>query len=313
MDTDSRTYHVGVTFGEVANRIITVGEASRARKIAKMFDNTQPVVEVESKRGFLTLTGTYKNEKVSIIAIGMGIGVADMMIREVRAVTKGPLLIIRFGSCGAIGNAGDVGMVSVCKEGAVLVTKNYDYWVQDYHYESEDEAEADSPLGKIFDTGYGVVTKAFHDTFRGIPYHISTVIPADLQLSTHLYYYLQEHVGIDNACTGINATADSFYSSQGRTSEGFGDDNEKLLAAIRRKLPFAETIEMETGMILHLAQCATFEAKKNPEHPGPIRATACAMVFFNRSTNEAIDLSIVDELEKNAGKACLEAIVGTAF
>ncbi|KAJ3262244.1 hypothetical protein HK103_002657 [Boothiomyces macroporosus] len=304
----------------VANRIITVGEPSRARKIAKYFDNTQPIIEVESKRGFLTLTGTYKNEKVSIIAIGMGLGVADMLVREVRAVTNGPLLIIRFGSCGGIGTAGDagnlaiyLGMVSVCKEGAVLVTKNYDYWVQDYHYESEDEAEADSPLGKIFDTGYGVVTKAFHDTFRGIPYHISAVIPADLQLSTHLYYYLQEHVGVDNTCTGINATADSFYSSQGRTGDVFGDDNEKLISAIRKKLPFAETLEMESGMILHLAQCATFESKKNPNHPGPIRATACAMIFFNRNTTEAIDHDLIDELEKNAGRACLDAIVETAF
>jgi hypothetical protein len=38
-----------------------------------------------------------------VIAIGMGTPVADMMLREVRAITEGPLLVVRFGSCGGIG------------------------------------------------------------------------------------------------------------------------------------------------------------------------------------------------------------------
>lgn len=51
------------------------------------------------------MKGTYQtcNERVSVIAIGMGTPLADMLLREVRAVTEGPLLIVRFGSCGGIG------------------------------------------------------------------------------------------------------------------------------------------------------------------------------------------------------------------
>ena len=67
-DADGRTYHVGVKLGQVANRIITVGDPHRAHIIAKLL--IAPTV-IESKRGFTTITGNYGDYRVSIIAIGM--------------------------------------------------------------------------------------------------------------------------------------------------------------------------------------------------------------------------------------------------
>jgi hypothetical protein len=71
MDDELRTYHVGAKSGEVANRIITVGDHARADRLATMLDENSIKTRVSSKRGFLTITGEYKSIPVSIIAIGM--------------------------------------------------------------------------------------------------------------------------------------------------------------------------------------------------------------------------------------------------
>lgn len=64
-------------------------------------------------------------------------------------------------------------------------------------------------------------------------------------------------------------------------------------------------------MLLHLAQAATHESKVLENHPGPIRAAACAMIFFNRITNASITPAYVDVLELKAGKAILKALIDT--
>ena len=46
--------------GEVANRILSVGSAKRAMLLSEMLlplDNARQLLEVESDRGFLTITG----------------------------------------------------------------------------------------------------------------------------------------------------------------------------------------------------------------------------------------------------------------
>lgn len=279
-DTSGHTYHVATKQGDTANRIITVGDCHRARRIATLFDH-EPT-EIESKRGFLTLTGTYQNVPVSIISIGMGLGVADMLVREVRATTNGPLMIVRFGSCGGVDLNSNPGAIAVASKGAVMISRNFDYWTDQYS----------APKGK------GVMK----------PYTMSEVIPADDDLSRKVVKQLALKLGQDKVEEGINATADSFYSTQGRIDPTFGDENEGLIDAIKTKHPEVISLEMESGMLLHLAQVCTYQASKSPKHRGPIRATACAMIFFNRLTNKAIDPHAVDQLELNAGEAILKAL-----
>ncbi|EGF76492.1 hypothetical protein BATDEDRAFT_37549 [Batrachochytrium dendrobatidis JAM81] len=278
VDNEGRTYHVGVKHNEVANRIITVGDPKRAYKIAEHLDST--VFKHESKRGFTTITGTYKGTPVSLIAIGMGTPMADMMVREVREVVSGPIIMIRFGSCGGIGENSRVGLMAVAKDGAVNVCRNYDYFAPMY---SGTAPEATSTEG---------------------PYLVSKICPSDVQLSELLYSSLSDCLGKDAVITGLNATADSFYSSQGRQDPGFNDHNSDLIDTIRKKYPNCETLEMESHMLLHLARCATFHTPQ-----ASIRATACAMVFADRKTNAFIAPETVHELEAKASRAILDALV----
>ncbi len=55
----------------VANKVITVGTTSRAEIIASFFDESPPPLRVNSSRGFLTITGYYQGERISVVAIGM--------------------------------------------------------------------------------------------------------------------------------------------------------------------------------------------------------------------------------------------------
>jgi uridine phosphorylase len=72
-DSEGKVYHMSVRLGEVANRILTVGDHVRARRIAKHLDSEEesghPLFEQSSQRGFLTITGRYKGVPVSIIAM----------------------------------------------------------------------------------------------------------------------------------------------------------------------------------------------------------------------------------------------------
>lgn len=113
--------------------------------------------------------------------------------------------------------------------------------------------------------------------------------------------------------TGIAASADSFYSSQGRLDVAFGDDNETVIEEIRTKVPGVETLEMESALILHLAKVCTHQSKLVENHPGAIRAAASAMVFFQRASNDSIVVDKIPQLEIDAGTAILDALVSLSL
>lgn len=98
--SEGRVYHLGLKYGEIANRIVstsafvlcarlhlplfspyttfqlTVGDPARALGLSKFFDplpHSDNILRVESERGFLTFTGTYKGVRLSIVSIGMGV------------------------------------------------------------------------------------------------------------------------------------------------------------------------------------------------------------------------------------------------
>ena len=67
---DGRTFHLGVRAGDVAPRVLSVGDAGRAARIAAahLVDRAPPI---ESARGFVTHTGSYRGVRVSVVATGM--------------------------------------------------------------------------------------------------------------------------------------------------------------------------------------------------------------------------------------------------
>ncbi|KAJ3064949.1 hypothetical protein HDU99_004316, partial [Rhizoclosmatium hyalinum] len=254
----------------------------RAKLIAQThFDKDVPIKEVSSKRGFVTLTGAYKGVPVSIVAIGMGISMMDFFVREVRAVTEGPLDIIRFGSCGSISTDAKVGSLAVATDGSVCATRNYDHFTG-----SKKDVKSE-------------------------PYHISQAVEANSELSNLLRDKIADAVGKKNVATGLNVTADSFYSSQARLDPRFADENQTLIETIHKRYPNAITLEMESYMLLHLAACSGKREDGSIDPTLKIRAAACTMIFADRVGGAFISgPEATEKLEASGGKACLEALIG---
>jgi len=302
LDEDGRTYHVSTKPGEVANRIVTVGDHYRAFQIAQFFDSvTNDDLNVQesgpfeiqkphlymymSKRKFLTITGTYKGVPVSAVAICMGMPMMDFFIRETRHVVKGPMAIIRFGSCGTIKDI-ETGSIAVAT-GAFMISRNYDY---------------------------------FTSTGQTIPYNITDVCDADKELQEILYKNLKSKCKDDNinVVKGLNGSADSFYSSQARYDSNFVDSNENLIEDIKKKHPECVTLEMETYGLFHLANCISTTHKKKGEpklkkvksnNELEIKAAATTMVFANRVNNTFISSEKIPVLQDRMIKSILDSLI----
>lgn len=137
----------------------------------------------------------------------------------------------------------------------------------------------------------------------------------------------------------VNASADSFYSSQGRQTS-FPDHNEHLIDTLRASIPDLATLEMETFHLYHLASCwGSRRVVPNSEEPpltrtpaqpvisqstspalaeasetshrlvdASIKAAAVHMVFASRTSQEFITPQQVTVLENLSGQAVLDAL-----
>ncbi|PHJ17704.1 phosphorylase family protein, partial [Cystoisospora suis] len=93
---EGRVYHLGVRRGEVHNRILTVGHSGRADLLAEsLLDSNRSLLSLTSSRFFRIHSGSYKGVKVSIVAIGMGAPMVELLMREVSYITDGPLAVVR--------------------------------------------------------------------------------------------------------------------------------------------------------------------------------------------------------------------------
>jgi len=307
----------------VANRIVTVGSPSRAHGIAAYLDPVPKRFVATSERGFTTITGRYKGTPVSIVSIGMGSPNADFFMREVRECLNGDMVVVRLGSCGALVDV-PVATVVVPKA-SIAVTRNYDF---DFTAESSNE----------------------------VPYRISKPVSADPELHEGIKAALEKTrpEAMQNPVLHqtINASTDSFYSSQGRQTS-FPDHNETLIAQLLTDHADLATFEMETFHILHLAASWPTYSHHAPtitpplsalpvspsissSHPPStqneppdvsvsapdghilrprprIRAAAAQMVFASRISEAFITPQQVIEVEAWSGKAVLEALATFAI
>jgi len=253
---------------------------------------------------------------LSIVAIGMGFANMDFFVRECRECVDGDMFIIRFGSCGCLTDL-PVGSI-VVPRASVAVTRNLDF----------DFTSSPSSSG---------VEEA---------YRISRLVYADDRLHEILVGALNDALPLDLQARvdpeSVNASADSFYSSQGRITS-FPDHNENLLEILLFRVPGVISLEMETFHLFHLAStyrpASDFASRMNIETgktttipsadlpasnlivsdhslsrdqlengPGRIYACSAQMVFASRLTNAFITPEAVQRTQAWAGRACLEAL-----
>ncbi|KAJ1310663.1 hypothetical protein OPQ81_009192 [Rhizoctonia solani] len=284
-----RVYHLGLKYGEIANRIVTVGDPKRARTIAASLDVSPKPFELLSERGFLTITGRYHGVPVSVVAIGMGGPNMDFFVREARECLTGDMIIVRYGSCGALTDI-PVGSL-VIPDACVAITRNWDF-----DFDGDEDPEKDK-----------------------YAYIISKPVSGDRELHAKLIEVVNQAPAVEGDQTlvlgdVVNAAADSFYSSQGRQTS-FPDHNSTLIERALSEVPRLTTLEMETFHLYHLAKSYTQSkslgsglTQGSAPRCGVIRASGIQMVFASRPTQEFITPDAVQQLERWVGRACLEAL-----
>ncbi|MCI4670092.1 MAG: nucleoside phosphorylase [Bacteroidia bacterium] len=111
LNSDGSIYHLNLLPHEIATHVITAGDPERIRLIAK---SLQKIEYEKSKREFLTITGYYKDLRITLISTGIGTDNIDIVFNELDALwnidfekraIKEELLsakILRLGTCGSL-------------------------------------------------------------------------------------------------------------------------------------------------------------------------------------------------------------------
>ena len=183
-------------------------------------------------------------------------------------------MLCRFGTCGGIAEDAHTGCVVVASGGSAYIQRNPDAF---------GNVEAAATAAEVS------------------PYHISSITPASPGLSALVSAELTNVIGGEHVKNGVNITADSFYSGQGRIDPNFDDQNGSIVDTLTTKYPEAKSMEMESFMLLHLANCS----KKR------VHAAAAAIVVANRRSADVVDGDTLSRVESDGALALLRAI--TAF
>lgn len=199
INSDGSIFHLHLRPEQLAKNIILVGDPGRVKTVASFFDEIECEVE---NREFKTITGIYKNKRISVISTGIGTDNIDIVVNELDALVnidlktrlekedKTSLTIVRIGTSGGLQDFVPVGTYVIARKSI-----GFD-GVLNYYEGRNDVCDLDFEKHFVEDTKY--------DPSHAAPY----VIDADAELV--------ERIGRDDMIRGVTISANGFYGPQGR-------------------------------------------------------------------------------------------------
>jgi uridine phosphorylase len=122
----ARQYHIDLAPGELADYILLPGDPDRTDRIATMLSD----IEVQRHhREFNSVTGTWRGQRISVVATGIDTDNVEIVVAEILALVKRPTLV-RIGSCGVLREDIALGDL-VITTGAVRLEATTSYFVHD--------------------------------------------------------------------------------------------------------------------------------------------------------------------------------------
>lgn len=85
LNDDGSVYHLNLRPEHIAQDFIFVGDPDRIDKVTKHFDTIEFTTQ---KREFKTVTGSYKNRRISVISTGIGPDNIDIVLNELDALVN---------------------------------------------------------------------------------------------------------------------------------------------------------------------------------------------------------------------------------
>ncbi|MEN6619720.1 MAG: nucleoside phosphorylase [Rikenellaceae bacterium] len=111
INKDGSIFHLHLKPEELADTIILVGDPGRVELVSSFFDSKE---FIRSSREFITITGSYKGKRITVLSTGIGTDNIDIVVNELDALanidlkTRTPkqehkrLTLLRIGTSGAI-------------------------------------------------------------------------------------------------------------------------------------------------------------------------------------------------------------------
>ena len=118
INEDGSVFHLHLKPEQLAGKVILVGDPGRVATVATHFDSKE--CEVES-REFRTITGTYKDKRITVVSTGIGCDNIDIVMNELDALANidfrtryekeelKSLDLVRIGTCGGLQPSTPVG------------------------------------------------------------------------------------------------------------------------------------------------------------------------------------------------------------
>lgn len=196
LNKDGSLYHLALRKGEVAEKIITVGDPERVSEVSRHFDR----IEVERKaREFVSCTGILNGERLSVISTGIGTDNVDIVMNELHSLfhidlrtgepldTTTKLTFLRLGTSGTIRE--NIPVDSILASEAAL---GFDGLLHFYQYDIGEEE-----VKKLMET---------KPALKDLPRPYLAFGDADML----------EHFKACYNHQGVTVTAPGFYAPQGR-------------------------------------------------------------------------------------------------
>lgn len=141
--------HIKAKRGEVAERVIVAGDPARVEQVAGLLEAAKLV---NTNRGFLVYTGSYKGVPISVAAHGVGHPSSMLVVEEL--IMLGAKVVVRLGTCGA--------MVKGLRIGDVVIPTAAAYYPGGafYQYLKEGVCMASAPHFEVLSTLVGEVQRA---------------------------------------------------------------------------------------------------------------------------------------------------------
>lgn len=259
INSDNSIFHLHIKPEQLADKVILVGDPGRVRTVAKYFD----AVECEiSSREFCTVTGTYRDKRITVLSTGIGCDNIDIVVNELDALANidfktrtikeqhRTLTLVRIGTCGGLQPETPIGTFV-----ASVKSIGFDGLL---NYYAERNNVCDLELEESFKNHMS------WSPLKGAPY----VANADPSLI--------EQIAENDMVRGITIACGGFYGPQGRQirlKTQDPDQNVKIEKFRYNGLKVCN-FEMESSALAGLASILGH------------RAMTCCMVIANRHTTE---------------------------
>ncbi|MCF8391851.1 MAG: nucleoside phosphorylase [Bacteroidales bacterium] len=272
LNPDGSIYHLHLKKENVADKVILVGDPGRVKKVSDLFDKVEFKVE---NREFVTHTGSYKGERLSVISTGIGTDNIDIVMNELDAIfnidlntrlkkeSLTSLKIVRIGTTG--------GLQKELTPGCFVLSRYAAGFDGLMHFYKDGNSVSNTDLEHAF---------LEHTKWGG-----KRAVPYFAKGDDDLFNLLN-----DGVHSGITISAPGFYGPQGRQLRLpviDSDLNDKISSFQFGSLKITN-FEMESSALFGLSHLLGHRA-----------ATICAVVA-NRITGKSIaeHQSVINELLK---------------